>query len=212
MNMRYIFLKIVVILFLGFSVGTAENVETLYQLYYKGDFKAIQEKLQEFQNENSADIQFFRALFTENGDTAVDMFLSVFEQARGDLKNLAGHKLYQYYYATGYYITAEKYKSFEIQHSEPAVAEIPSSDPPQQIPLNSDYVIQLGAFSAKANADLYATELNNKGLQAVVVEREVNSTSLYCVWLDGKMNYSQTLKYAEILKDKHKFNYRILER
>ncbi|MFC2089110.1 SPOR domain-containing protein, partial [Calditrichota bacterium] len=110
-----------------------------------------------------------------------------------------------YYYAKGYYITASKYQKYLVEKSSDSniktTAEIEQDK----------YIIQLGAFGLKENAEQLKTMLETQNLYPRIVERNINGKLLYCVWMDGKTNFSQTLRYAETIKQKYQLQYRIIQ-
>ena len=76
---------------------------------------------------------------------------------------------------------------------------------------DNKYIIQLGAFGLKENAYQLQKMLQTQNLYTRIENRNINGKILHCVWLDGKNGFSETLEFAEKIKEKYNLQYRILQ-
>jgi hypothetical protein len=199
--------KIAVFIFFNVGILFSQNFSKLYELYESKNFDQLKIELDQFNNQfkNSTEIKFFDALFLEDGEQALLIYKSLFDISEGKIKTYLAQKLSDYYYAKGYYITASKYQKYLVEKS-------PDSKNQTTAEVEKDkFIIQLGAFGLKHNADQLKNMLETQNLFPRIVEREINGKFLYCVWMDGKNNFSQTLKYAESIKQKYQLQYRIIQ-
>ena len=71
------------------------------------------------------------------------------------------------------------------------------------------YYVQVGAFSLKENAEQRIRFLKIQNISSSVVEREVNNSTLYCVWIPGKESIDETLAFANEIKQKYALDFQI---
>jgi len=197
------------LLFLSTAIYSAE-IDELYSLYYKLKMDDLAVQIKDEGLSDNPDLRFFQALFIDDAEQAFQIYQKLFNQSEGRLKYVSGAKLFEFYYAKGFYISASKFEEYKTNLNLYA-EQISETVAEKELQITSNYVIQFGAFSSRSNAENLSRQLLEKGLNTIIKKREVNNIPLYCVWMDGKKNFSQTLKYAEILKNKHKFKYRIIE-
>ncbi len=172
----------------------SQNYESL-----ENELKKIESKYSEF-----PEIKFFKTIFLENGDEAVEVYKEIFDDSNSILKKYISKKLGDYYYAKGYYLTASKYQEYLVEKNgnnfEPQKKE------------KDKFIIQLGAFGLEENAQRLKKMLETQNLHTAIVQRNINEKPLFCVWMDGKSDFKQTLKYAEVIKKKYQLQYRIIQK
>ena len=56
------------------------------------------------------EIRFFRTIFTDNGEEALEVYQELYKSSEGPLKNLLAKKMSEYYFALGYYVKAQEYQ------------------------------------------------------------------------------------------------------
>lgn len=182
--------------------------KNLYSLYQNEKLEELRFELNKIENNKSSEIEFYNSLFMENGEEALQKYLNIFEKSYGELKSIVSKKLSDYYYAKGYYLTAAKYQKFLVESTD--------SKPSQQnnnsvSGNNTKYIIQLGAFAQKENAVQLKEMLQTQNLYTRIEERNINGNDLHCVWMEGKKGFSETLEFAEKIKEKYHLQYRILQ-
>ena len=208
----------IVFFLLGISVLFAQNHDDLYLLYDNHKIDQLDARLTELEKRNLSDpeITFFRATFLESGEEALVIYLDLFDKSSGRLKNLIAARLSAYYFAQGYYVKAQEYEklasvNFPVAtqvYTKPADNSRTTED--NQIP-QPVYIIQVGAFGVKENAEELSEVLVKKKIDSRVVTRQIGDKELFCVWIDGAADYDATKEVAEDIKLKYKLTYRILK-
>jgi hypothetical protein len=154
------------------------------------------------------EIEFFNTVFIENGETALQIYLDLFKNSYGEFKVVISKKLSDYYYAKGYYLTSSKYQKYMVENTitKTKIKNNVSSHAEQK-----NYIIQLGAFGLKDNAIQLLEMLQTQNLHTRIETRNINGKTLHCVWLEGNKEFSDTLEFAEKIKEKYHLQYRILQ-
>jgi hypothetical protein len=211
---------VIYIVFLFYhSLICGQEFNELYRLYNERKIQELKNKLDFFEKSypDHLEILFFKTLFIVNGDEAVSSYQQLTGQADEKLKSYLIKKISEYYYAKGYYITALEYQKKITTPSEhigqDKIKENNNHSANEQLHVDnsSKFKIQLGAFSVKENAIQLKDMLFHNHLNAVIVERRINETRLYCIWINGKDNFESTKEYAEMIKNKFKLEYRIIK-
>ena len=187
----------------------------LYQAYKEKDFKRLQTLLKQADAAHSQSpvIRFYRAVFTVNADSAVQIYKDVFKRADASTRLLAAKKLYEYYYAKGFYVTAAKYQKYMAEHTQEGETEQTPAAPDNARPASGKmFYIQVGAFGIKENAQQRRMFLKTQDIQSVLVERNLDGRTLYCVWIKGYADIEKTLEMANRLKSKFDLEYQIMKK
>ena len=184
--------------------------KNLFTLYENQDFEVLKTEIDKLDKNKSksAEIEFLNTIFLQNGEEALKIYLKLFENSYGDFKSIVSKKLTDYYYAKGYYLTASKYQKYLVEstNTKPTKQKNISTKAKQK-----KYIIQLGAFGLEDNAAQLQKMLQTQNLYTRIENRNINGKSLHCVWLDGKNGFSETLEFAEKIKEKYYLQYRILQ-
>ncbi len=208
-------MKIILTIFIvliSMQFTRAQNIvnNNLFNLYNSQKFEELKSKIDKLDKnqKKSPEIKFLNTVLMENGEEAVQIYLKLFDSSYGDFKSIVAKKLSDYYYAKGYYLTASKYQKYLVEST--------SIKPTQQKNVNipadtKKYIIQLGAFGLKENAVQLLEMLQTQNLYSRIENRNINGKTLHCVWLDGKKGFSETLEFAEKIKEKYHLQYRILQ-
>jgi cell division protein FtsN len=86
----------------------------------------------------------------------------------------------------------------------------PKNNPPLK-PKKHSYQIQVGAFSVKDNAEQLKSMLKTQDVVSEIVERNINGSTLFCVWIKASDNFDETLRYATKIQRKYNLQYRIIK-
>jgi hypothetical protein len=182
MAIKYlIFLPIIVLSF-------AQDTTPLFQLYNERKMEALKNQLPLFKE--TPEKLFFETLFVNDADSSIELYKQIYDDASEKLKPLIARKLYEYYYAKGFYITAQRYSQDEAP---------------------SAYEIQLGAFISQENAEELEQKLSQGGLKTYLVIKEINQKKFYCVRIKGKDNLQATKAFAEDIEKRFNLKYRIIK-
>ncbi len=198
------------------SFAVAQNLnERLIQLYRSHDLSKLKKELQgSAARQNPLTAEFFKAVFLEDGQAAKEMYQHIYDRGYGKIKFLAAEKLQQYYYARGYYITANKYQKYLVENQPPAqTEEVDQPVADEQDPSrNAAFYIQVGAFGMKENAEQRRKFLKLQNINSQVIKRMINGKQFFCVWISGKKDLEKTLNYAEQLKHRFDLEYQIMKK
>ncbi len=200
-----------------FGILYAQN-RTLLEAYLNKDFKylaSVAEQRNLFTSEDER--SFYRALFERDGEEAVKIYTKLYrEGTKPYLKYLAADRLQDYYYARGYYTTAAEYKQYVADHIRDIEVRSSEETAPRQSenPVNEDkekYYIQVGAFGMEDNARQMVKMLQTQNYTARIKIRHVSNKKLFCVWVEGDMDFQSTLKLADQLKQKYHLKYKLIK-
>ena len=214
---QYNILPHVLIFALVFTViSTGQSLLELYDLYENKNMNQLYKKTEEFYQKypQNNEIKFFKALFMEDGDEALKVYLELFNNSQGRLKSLIAGKIAEFYYAKGFYVKASEYS--KVAKNRPEYSQeskdSDSIDTNQSTqPVQSGLVIQVGAFKFKENAQYLQNVLKSHQILSRLVAREIGGKTLYCVWIDGKSNFEETRELAEYINQKFNLKYRIFK-
>jgi hypothetical protein len=141
---------------------------------------------------------FVKTLFEQNADSALSIFAAIYRLTPDKvLQRFIIERISDYYYARGYYKTAERLLKDKKFFNETI---------PTQHKLKAEtkkYGIQIGAFSNHKNA----LNLKNKVLKTVtnvaIINKDNNGTNLYVVVV-GKFSERETaVKELQVLQEKN---------
>ena len=198
--------------FLATSLVNAQGLvnKGLFSLYEDLKFEELKSEIDKLDKKysESPEIKFLNTVFLENGEDALKIYLQLFQNSYGDLKAIISKKLSDYYYAKGYYITSSKYKKYMVESTKATSGKQNNKNKHVE---DNKYIIQLGAFGLKENAYQLQEMLQTQNLYTRIENRNINGKILHCVWLDGKNGFSETLEFAEKIKEKYHLQYRILQ-
>ena len=206
-----IILVLCTIIFIA-NISSAQSLiyKELFKLYEAHDYSSLKKEINkhDVKTRESKEIKFLNTIFLDNGEEAIAIYLDLFQDSYGELKSIIAKKLSDYYYAKGYYITASKYQKYLVENTS-TIKKIPKQNE-EQID-EKKYIIQLGAFGLKDNAYQLQEMLQTQNIYTRIEDRNINGKLLHCVWLDGKKGFSETLQFAEKIKEKYHLQYRILQ-
>lgn len=191
----------------------AQGSSQLFKLYQNRQYDQIKEFLSKTPKLSIAEKQFFDALFIQDAEKAFSIYENLFQKTEGKVKYASAERLKDYYYAKGYYSTASDYERYLVENQNlmeentEIVGDIVSETPAD----NDLLYIQVGAFSIEDNASQMMEMLKTQNIESSIVHRNVNSKKLFCVWIHGKPDFNDTLKYANELKQKYHFNFKIIK-
>ncbi len=137
---------------------------------------------------------FVQALQTVAGDSAIRLMARAYARSKDQrLRAFIQERIYQYYYAGGYYQTAEKIR----QDGEYILKLLPLQESSQK-----KYGIQIGAFRSRENALKLKQTWQNKLYDIQIVQIERNGNRLYAVVVGEFSTREAALRYREELNNK----------
>ncbi len=137
---------------------------------------------------------FVQALQTTRGDSAVRLMAQAYAHTQDPtLRSFIQQRIYQYYYAGGYYRTAEKIKT----QGDYILKLIPAQESG-----NKMFGIQIGAFRSRENALKLKQSWQDKLYDIRIVEVQRGSKQFYIVVVGKFTSRDAALKYREMLNQK----------
>lgn len=137
--------------------------------------------------------QFVQALMIANGDSAMARYKSIYAKTEdNDLKKSIRERLSQYFYARGYYETAEKIRKNKFRTEK--------SSPPNRS--SHRFGIQTGAYSTLRNARLARNKILNKVQNVSIIEKNRNGRKLFIVVVGNFANRKDAEKSLRSLKSR----------
>jgi hypothetical protein len=208
------------IFFIGLTVSvvSAQTYEDLYLLYTNHKIEQLASRLSELEKRRPSDpeLVFFKAIFLENGEEAMKTYQELFNKTSGRLQNLIAEKMSAYYFAQGYYVKSDEYKklaaaNFTINTQENVLITDNTNNIQAEPEIKAAYIIQVGAFGVRQNAEELTDVLQKGKIDARLVTRLIGDKDMFCVWIYGDDDYEATKRTAEEIKQKFKLTYRILK-
>ena len=195
------------------SALIAQDGSQLFALYQNRQFDQIRQVLPKLSSLSTAEKQFFEALFIQDAEKAFSIYENLFQKTEGKVKYGSAERLRDYYYSKGYYSTASDYEKYLVDNQSLMEEDTEIiGDINAQSPADTDLLyIQVGAFGIQDNAEQMKEMLKTQKIVSEIVPRIVNSQKLFCVWIHGKADFNDTLKYANELKEKYHFNFKIIK-
>jgi len=205
-------LKIIIllILFVGLSsLKASGGGPQWFKLMKQHRFSELQKQLKQSAPADSEipEYRFCKALFLKDGEQARAIYENLYKTTQGRVRFYAARKLMDYYYAKGYYVNAADYQKYIVEHRPKEVAPGRLKAAPQ-----TEYFIQVGAFSLRDNALQRKEFLAVQNIQSTVIERKVNGKTLFCVWIPGQNSVDETLTLANRIKQKYALNFQIMKK
>ncbi len=204
----------VLIISIMFSIPSfGQDAARLFRLYQDKDFIALKENYLKVKAKLSkADQLFFSALYNKDAEKAFATYKDLFQNYNGKLKYFSGERLKDYYYARGYYSTASDYEKYLVENRQ-LIETIGSTKQPfrPEVVDTEKLFIQVGAFGLKENAEQMRKMLSTQKVASIIKIRHVKNKELFCVWVIGKQNFKQTLKFADELKHTYHLDYKIIK-
>jgi cell division protein FtsN len=158
-----------------------------------------QTEFHQLQNDGSEKYRFLAAYFTRDASEANVVFESLYQSAKSDdIKSRSQQKLYEYYYALGYYVKAEGLKPEANASSTTSIVNTGFAPSKKEL-----LMLQCGVFSAESNAQLLkekiATEIDTK----VYLTRDyLNDQTVFRVIVGNFSTYAEAEKVKLTLKQK----------
>ncbi len=205
--------KLILFLLISISQLFSQTSSKLFELYQNKQLSQLKDNLSKTSSLSMAEKQFFETLFIEDAEKAFPIYKNLFQNTDGKVKYGSAERLKEYYYAKGYYSTASDYERYLVENQSlmDEKTEI-IGDIVARTPADNDLLyIQVGAFGVKDNATQMVKMLVTQNIKSKIVPRQVNSKKLFCVWIHGKPDFNDTLKYANELKQKYHFNFKIIK-
>ncbi|MEJ2635986.1 MAG: SPOR domain-containing protein [Calditrichia bacterium] len=187
---------IIIFFFLGISVPFAQN-DNLYKLYADNDIVELENIYSAGTISDPLWAKFIGNMFEENMENALPVYMQIYEQTSDEqLKKVTLDRISQYYYAKGFYETANRIlndkqfrqKIFSIKKE------------------SIKFGVQLGAYSTYQNALDARKKFENINNEIFIISKNSNGRNLYRI-VAGKF---ETQLEAERLKNemRQKFGYR----
>jgi len=173
-KLEYKSLILIIILCVFFNPVNAQQFEKLFELYENRRIEQLRDIVMDMSKtySSSPEVIFFKNLFNENGEESTLIYEQILPKSQGRLKRYITKKLANYYFAKGYYITAKRYEEMNINSIEETEQKNPANSEEEDKP-NDIFIIQVGAFSMKDNAEQLTQMLFTQKIDARVVERKI---------------------------------------
>ncbi len=191
-----------------------QDSHNLYQLYQNRDYEQLKRKYEKVKaGLPKTEKIFFNTIFARDAEKTFVIYKDLFQNSSGKLKYYCGEKLKDYYYARGYYSTASDYEKYLVENRNLIEENNNIYEETYQADVidEESLFIQVGAFGLKENAIQMSEMLNTQKIISKIKIRHVNNKKLFCVWVQGKKDFKQTLKFADELKQKYHIDYKIIK-
>lgn len=178
-----------------FALMFTPNESKCLELIQTRDFKAAKTLFETLSNSQSETYRFLTAYFSRDAQAAVETYeyLAV-NAASATVKQMSRQKLYEFYYARGYYVRASQY--------EGSVLTVAKSTAPEAV-----FHIQCGVFSTESNALTLKEKIADTKISEVYLKRDyLNGNAVIRVNIGPFISRSAAEKVKLMLSQKLNIN------
>lgn len=166
---------LIVSLFSGRTL--AQSSRELSELYENQQFLKLRQYYEGNQIHDSNWKRFIEALSEDDADSAMVTFAEVYRTTQDRLlKKHVGERISDYYYAKGYYRTAER-----LLRDKEFLEQTVSAQPEQETSNTIGYGIQVGAFGNYENALALKNKMLKKNRNVTIVNKNAEGGNLFLV-------------------------------
>ena len=177
---RFLFDLIILAGFIVFVIPGSligQSSKELSDLYENQQFLKLKEYYENNQIHDPGWKRFVEALSEDNADSAIIMFAGVYKSSQDKvLRKHVIERISDYYYARGYYKTAER-----LLRDKKFLDETVSAKPEPGRSNTVGYGIQVGAFGNYENALALKNKMLKKNRNVTIVNKESNGENLFLV-------------------------------
>ena len=184
------------------------------------------------ENPEDPGVRYLQGLVTEDGTDAVRIFQGLVDRhPRSEWADDALHRVYQFYYSIGLYRTADlKWAQLQkdypdspylksgkgvakggqdaqVSVSPPPPVTRESSDPvavvPQGEDRNGQFALQVGAYTARENAEKQKFFFEDQGYPVEVINRVRDSRSMFLVLVGNFLTYDEAKSRIDEIRRKY---------
>ncbi len=169
---KHRYIQYLALFILLINISLFAQSENWYELYKNNQFSKIETLLKNNKIDNADWVAFFKLTFDEDGENAVGNYMKLYGKVTDQrLKKLIIDRISQYYYAKGYYDTAERI--YQDENFREYLLETKSSQ--------TFFGVQLGAFSTYKNAVKSKNRFAGKISNISIITKNNNGHKLYVV-------------------------------
>jgi hypothetical protein len=144
-------------------------------------------------------LKFLQTLFVRDGESAFRVYKSiVINTEDNELRYQAAQKLYEYYYARGFYVTADNIRK-QMGADNLQVVKSTGGSGPELPPLK--YVLQVGAFSDKENARKLIRRFSGLDVTIMLKTKTISGRELHLVWIGPFNSRTNAERLAEKVRN-----------
>lgn len=209
----------------------------------KGELKEAKEGLFELMKEHPFDpsVMFLDAVLTQDAQKALQIYNKILNKYPGSkYADAALYRIYAYYYALGYYDTANTYverlkadypgspylkimnrsinyssqPEQNLDENDSAVDNSTPKNDEQDVSSNEKifkFTIQAGAFSSKDNALSLQKDLVDAGYYSIIKEKNVAGSTFQVVYVGKFTNEEDAQNLLQVIETKFQINGRVVE-
>lgn len=172
--------------------------------------------------QNHPGVLYLQAVLTTDGAEAASTYQSIVDNfPKSEWADDALFKLYQYYYSVGLYKTAEQklaqlkldypFSAYAAEKSpvpeaKPVVPETPVESrpkPPVQ-KYNTNFTVQVGAFSTFQNADELRSKFESEGYVSNIFTITAGGRKIHRVWVGEFQTKEEAVRFSDEIRKKFK--------
>lgn len=206
LRMKYL---LTLLLFLPLIIQAETNSNKLWSAYVNGDINTVIESRKNIMSfrDKSHQTAFLKAIFIKDGDRALSVYQNIVSNAKdGELRYHAAKKIYEYYYARGFYITADDLKK-RMGFDKIDIVSVKGNPNLELPPIK--YVIQIGAFSDKKNAEKMIKRISNLKATIMIKTKNISGRELHLVWVGPFTERQKAEDLAVSIKENYQIQPRI---
>jgi len=183
-----------------------QTVPDLERLYENEQFMTLKNYRDENRISDPQWQMFIDALYMEDADSALEMFAAIYYNNQNKtLKKYIIQRVSDYYYARGYYKTADRLLKDKKYFNKII------SQPQQSETSEENFGIQIGAFSNYANANSMKNRWMKKIKNLTIVNKQASGEDLYVVIAGKHSTREAAEKELQALKQNHNINGFVVE-
>jgi len=200
------------------------DIRRRLEMIERGQVEAVKAELPtlitNFQNHPG--VLYLQAVLTTDGAEAASTYQSIVDNfPKNEWADDALFKLYQYYYSVGLYKTADQklaqlkldypFSAYAAEKSPSAEVKTPVPEQPvetkQKPPVqkyNTNFTVQVGAFSTFQNADELRSKFESEGYVSNIFTITAGGRKIHRVWVGEFQTKDEAVRFSDEIRRKFK--------
>jgi len=204
--------------------GNEPDIQRRLEMIERGQVEAVKSELPTLMTnfQNHPGVLYLQAVLTTDGAEAASTYQSIVDNfPKNEWADDALFKLYQYYYSVGLYKTADQklaqlkldypFSAYAAEKSSSAEIKAPVSEQPAETKpkppvqkYNTNFTVQVGAFSTFKNADELRSKFESEGYVSNIFTITAGGRKIHRVWVGEFQTKEEAVRFSDEIRKKFK--------
>jgi cell division septation protein DedD len=200
------------------------DIQRRLEMIERGQVETVKAELPTLMTnfQNHPGVLYLQAVLTTDGAEAASTYQSIVDNfPKNEWADDALFKLYQYYYSVGLYKTADQklaqlkldypFSAYAVEKSPSAEVKAPIPEQPVESkpkPLvqkyNTNFTVQVGAFSTFQNADELRSKFESEGYVSNIFTITAGGRKIHRVWVGEFQTKEEAVRFSDEIRKKFK--------